>query len=106
MGIDLFLVPPSSKTLTRRWNTHPGGGVWHRRLLRAGQWARLGSARSHTTDWGEQAGFSTALGWAGMDGGGDAMGAGEYWATLCALIALTVADTVLCTVNLYYYTDT
>ena len=35
-----------------------------------------------------------------------AMGAGEYWATLIALIVLTVADTVLCTVNLYYYTDT
>ena len=28
------------------------------------------------------------------------------WLTLTALIALTVADTVLCTVNLYYYTDT
>ena len=26
--------------------------------------------------------------------------------TLTALIVLTVADTVLCTVNLYYYTDT
>ena len=28
------------------------------------------------------------------------------WLTLGALIVLTVADTVLCTVNLYYYTDT
>ena len=30
----------------------------------------------------------------------------EYAVMLMTLVVLTVADTVLCTVNLYYYTDT
>ena len=41
-----------------------------------------------------------------VGGAGGPIGRVEYWVMLSLLISLGVADTVLCTVNLYYYTDT
>ena len=40
------------------------------------------------------------------DGQQNAMSPREQAILLALLVVLTVADTVLCTVNLYYYTDT